>query len=171
MQTFLPFADYVASASVLDDARLRKQRVENLQIAQALTCRKLITSTKGIGPRGGKVTIQLPQSEWTIEHRTVGWQHHPATKMWTWALFHLLEYQTAICNEWTARGGKNDTCLAKTEMIYLDAVNYMETTATPRWFGVEGFHESHRSNLLRKDPEWYGQFGWTEPDNLEYVWP
>lgn len=33
------------------------------------------------------------------------------------------------------------------------------------------FHASHRSNLLRKDPVWYSQFNWTEPNNLPYVWP
>ena len=32
-------------------------------------------------------------------------------------------------------------------------------------------HASHRSNLLRKDPEHYMQFGWTEPPDLPYVWP
>jgi hypothetical protein len=36
MQTFLPFPDYAESASVLDDRRLGKQRVENLQILGAL---------------------------------------------------------------------------------------------------------------------------------------
>ena len=41
----------------------------------------------------------------------------------------------------------------------------------PPWFGNEKIHASHRSNLLRKDPEFYGKYGWTEPDNLEYVWP
>lgn len=32
-------------------------------------------------------------------------------------------------------------------------------------------HASHRSNLLRKEPEYYTQFGWTEPPDLPYVWP
>lgn len=27
-----------------------------------------------------------------------------------------------------------------------------------------------RSNLLRKDYEYYKQFGWTEPINLPYIW-
>lgn len=36
MQTFLPYADYAASAQVLDRQRLGKQRVENLQIMTAL---------------------------------------------------------------------------------------------------------------------------------------
>jgi hypothetical protein len=43
--------------------------------------------------------------------------------------------------------------------------------AMPPWLGDPDFHASHRSNLLRKDPVWYGKFGWIEPDNLEYVWP
>jgi hypothetical protein len=25
--------------------------------------------------------------------------------------------------------------------------------------------------LLRKAPEWYGQFGWRESADLPYVWP
>lgn len=41
----------------------------------------------------------------------------------------------------------------------------------PPWFGREDFHASHRSNLLRKHPDWYRQFGWYEPDDLPYVWP
>lgn len=36
MQTFLPFASYVASARALDDRRLGKQRVETLQILNSL---------------------------------------------------------------------------------------------------------------------------------------
>lgn len=36
MQTFLPLPSFNASAAVLDQARLGKQRVENLQIATAL---------------------------------------------------------------------------------------------------------------------------------------
>ena len=40
----------------------------------------------------------------------------------------------------------------------------------PHWLGYEPFHASHRSNLLRKDAEYYSQFGWTEPDNLPYIW-
>jgi hypothetical protein len=41
----------------------------------------------------------------------------------------------------------------------------------PSWLGDPQFHAAHRSNLLRKDPEYYGKFGWTEPDDLEYPWP
>jgi hypothetical protein len=40
----------------------------------------------------------------------------------------------------------------------------------PHWLGDEELHASHRSNLLRKDKEYYSKFGWLEPDNLEYKW-
>jgi hypothetical protein len=46
-----------------------------------------------------------------------------------------------------------------------------EDVTLPHWLGREDFHASHRSNLIRKDPIWYGQFGWTEPNNIEYIWP
>ena len=45
------------------------------------------------------------------------------------------------------------------------------TDALPPWLGTESLHASHRSNLLRKDPDWYGRFGWTEPPDLPYIWP
>ena len=41
----------------------------------------------------------------------------------------------------------------------------------PPWLGNEALHASHRSNLLRKDPGFYGRYGWTEPADLPYVWP
>jgi len=41
----------------------------------------------------------------------------------------------------------------------------------PAWLGTDTFHASHRSNLLRKDPDYYGQWGWTEPSDLPYIWP
>ena len=41
----------------------------------------------------------------------------------------------------------------------------------PKWMGDETFHASHRSNLLKKDPEFYGKYGWTEATDLDYLWP
>jgi hypothetical protein len=40
----------------------------------------------------------------------------------------------------------------------------------PSWLGNEEFHAAHRSNLLRKDPVYYGKFGWKESTELPYVW-
>ncbi len=197
MQTFLPYADFERSAAVLDRQRLGKQRVETLQIFQALTGRRVVNTFKMVDTgktrrvyigedelsygddldesmfelRPVMKKIDLPQSEWRIEHTSVGWSNHPATRMWASEGTALLDYQAAICNEWTGRG-YIDTCLEKTEFVFLDAVNYMSMGFNgPIWLGREDFHASHRANLLRKDPEHYGQFGWTEDPNLEYVWP
>jgi len=41
----------------------------------------------------------------------------------------------------------------------------------PPWLGDDDFHSSHRANLLRKDSEHYGEFGWQEDSSLPYVWP
>ena len=41
----------------------------------------------------------------------------------------------------------------------------------PKWVGNKKFHASHRSNLLRKDQEFYSRFEWEEKSDLDYVWP
>lgn len=98
-----------------------------------------------------------------------GWINHPATKMWRGHECSLLFYQDAICSEWTSRGYK-DTCLFKTWDLHDDWCKNEPPLPSPSWLGNEEFHAAHRSNLLRKDPVWYGKFGWTEPDDLEYIW-
>jgi hypothetical protein len=42
--------------------------------------------------------------------------------------------------------------------------------AYPEWFGRNCFHAAHRSNLLRKDPVYYGKFGWQEKPDMPYLW-
>lgn len=44
------------------------------------------------------------------------------------------------------------------------------TYEPPSWVTWD-FIRSHRSNLLRKDPVWYGKFGWDVEPGLAYVWP
>jgi len=139
MQTFLPYADFEKSASVLDMKRLGKQRVENLQVLKALT---------------------MPE---------YGWKNHPAVKMWVGHVLSLLEYQVAICKEWTSRGYK-DTCLEKSFAL-LDNFNAELRIVKPDWVGNEEFHRSHQSNLLRKLPDHYAQYFPGVPDDLEYYWP
>ena len=40
----------------------------------------------------------------------------------------------------------------------------------PWWLGKEDLHSSHRSNLLKKDPLFYGRYNWKESRDLNYVW-
>lgn len=90
----------------------------------------------------------------------VAWMNHPAFKMWVGYENALKVYHNIMIMEWKMRGYRNT-------MPYLDT----QVITYPPWYGDEKFHASHRSNLLRKDPVWYGRFGWSEPPTLEYYWP
>jgi hypothetical protein len=92
-----------------------------------------------------------------------GWINHPAAKMWRGYEMALAEYQLIVILEWERRGYNNTM-----EMLSMDNARIFQN---PPWLGDEAFHASHRSNLLRKDPEYYGKFGWTESPDLPYVWP
>ena len=96
-----------------------------------------------------------------------GWAKHPAAKMWRGYEVALRAYGFAVCREWLRRDYR-DSCLMKMCEFKLADVDF---AVAPPWLGDPAFHAAHRSNLLRKDPVWYGQFGWSEPNNLPYVWP
>lgn len=85
--------------------------------------------------------------------------------MWRNNLWWLAEYGITICLEWRARGFA-DTCLEKFEQYQTT----LPKTPPPSWLGLEEFHRSHRSNLLRKNRQHYLQY-FDEPDDLPYIWP
>ena len=107
--------------------------------------------------------MQLVNSTLKLERgeKVKGWANHPARTMWNGYLPALKLYHNLSIDEWVRRGYNNT-------MKHYDLPDNIQM---PPWFGWEKLHASHRSNLLRKDPVWYGQFGWSEPDNIEYVWP
>lgn len=90
-----------------------------------------------------------------------GWKNHPAVKMWRGYETALTVYMNTMITEWIRRGYNNT--------MKIVCVN--SNVEMPPWFGDDTFHASHRSNLLRKAPKYYEQFGWSEPCNLPYVWP
>lgn len=92
----------------------------------------------------------------------IGWINHPATRMWEGYETCLEHYRDLMLFEWLNRGYNS------TRLFILE---HGASFTYPKWIGDEKFHASHRSNLLRKDPIHYGKFGWTEPNNLEYIWP
>jgi len=130
MQTFLPYSSFEQSAQVLDWRRLGKQRVEGMQIINA---------------------INNPTQK--------GWVNHPATVMWRPYVEALKLYTNTIIEEWIQRGYNNNMKLYKIENLTM-----------PHWLGNEKFHSSHRANLLRKDYEYYSQFGWKENPESPYIW-
>jgi len=156
MQTFLPYPNFRKTAKCLDYRRLGKQRVEVLQLLNTF----------------------LPS------YKSKAWVNHPARLMWKHNVVCLAVYGLAICDEWLTRGYK-DTCYDKIMSIgfelaeigakpwefYRPQLELEHVAVEPSWLGNEDFHASHRSNLIRKDWVWYDQFGWTEPNNLQYIWP
>lgn len=96
-----------------------------------------------------------------------GWQNHPAVLMWSGHEGALFRYLTAICKTWREHGYR-DTCEEKGRVLL---VGRDISPEDPRWLGDERLHSSHRSNLLRKSPQHYGAFGWTEGPDLPYFWP
>lgn len=73
MQTFLPYDSFVRSAHCLDMKRLGKQRVEVIQILNA------------------------------IDGKSTGWVNHPAVLMWWDYREALIEYGLIVCTAWRSR--------------------------------------------------------------------
>ncbi len=149
MQTFLPCADFTASARTLDRRRLGKQRVEALQVLRALV---------------------VPG---------YGWRHHPAAKMWTGYEEALTRYGLEVCAVWCALGAADTCAVKLVDeyakSLGKTAVRAQAELAVtgdlPPWLGDEAVHFSHQSALVRKDPGHYAaQFPGVSPD-LPYVWP
>jgi hypothetical protein len=77
MQTFLPYRSFSKTMRCLDYKRLGKQRVEAMQILDALT------------------------------DESNGWRHHPAVLMWTGYEDSLRMYLRCAILEWKRRGFNN----------------------------------------------------------------
>ncbi|MEG8276148.1 MSMEG_6728 family protein [Streptomyces sp. AHA2] len=149
MQTFLPYADFHETALALDRRRLGKQRVEALQVLRGLV---------------------VPD---------YGWRNHPAVRMWVGYEEALVRYGLEICRVWRDRGHQ-DTCAAtmvadlaaaRPHAPIRDQSALAAEGELPPWLGDGPFHRSHRSALVRKDPETYARLFPGVPDDLPYVWP
>ncbi len=145
MQTFLPYRSFARSARCLDNKRLGKQRVEAVQILDAL-CRR--------------------------DGARRGWAHHPAVLQWNGYEAALYSYLQDVQAEWLRRGFNGDGIAGHMKRL-CDSCHKLQTTMgkMPPWLGQRAFHASHKSNLLRKDPAWYGRYGWGVPPDRPYVWP
>lgn len=163
MQTFLPYPDFLKSAMYLDDKRLRKQRVEGLQILRAL-----IKGPKYCPICFDYTGIVCYRPNMHARKKT-GWYNHPAVQMWKGHEGSLARYIVAVCEEWKRRDFR-DTIRDELEHYFPWSRWTEEQNKFPSWFGREDFHKSHRSNLLRKNFPHYSKY-FIEPTNLPYVWP
>jgi hypothetical protein len=87
----------------------------------------------------------------------------------------LVAYGLAIVREWTARGGADTVGEKLRQHLHgepertqkeLDRLGML-----PPWLGREDLHRTHRSALVRKDPDFYRPLFPDVVDDLEYVWP
>jgi len=112
--------------------------------------------------RLGKQRVEAYQILRVLKGITNGWSQHPAVKMWHGYDDALILYMNTMCEEWISRGYK-DTMLGR--------FGYVTNFTLPDWIGSVEFHVSHQSNLLRKDPIYYGHHFKNVPDDLPYIWP
>ena len=112
--------------------------------------------------RLGKQRVEAHQILNVLLERTdtKGWRNHPITRMWEGYEPALQHYFNLCVEEWMERGYNNTM---KFEPI-------TEEIIYPHWLGNKSFHSSHRANLLRKDYEYYSQFGWEEDSTNPYSW-
>lgn len=144
VQTFLPYRSFISSARVLDGKRLWKQRVETMQIMQALRAPHEVSKAR---------------------------VNHPVVKMWRGYENALMSYQNVIIAEGLRRGYTDNVCAIKTAAYFMLAPYEERLPRVPWWLGKKFVHSAHRANLLRKDPVWYGQFGWLELPRDGYDYP
>jgi hypothetical protein len=148
VQTFLPYSDFAASAAVLDDRRLGKQRVEALQVLRAVT------------------------------REAYGWKHHPVVRMWMGYPEAVAAYGLAICDEWVRRGCADTCAATiRTDLAEAglppprSQAELVRVCKVPAWLGDSRLHRSHQAALVRKDPEYYQPLFPDADRELPYFWP
>lgn len=111
--------------------------------------------------RLGKQRVEAFQILLIIYGHLNVYRNHPVVKMWKDYRVALKHYYNKILIEWIRRGYKNTM-----QPFSVDP----QTILYPEWLGNKHFHNSHKSNLLRKDPVYYGKFNWEVKNNLPYIW-
>lgn len=145
----MPYARFNKCAYVLDDKRLFKQAVECKQILLALD-----VSVGANNPTG-----------------SAAWQNHPAVRMWCGNELALAIYSVHIAAEARQRLRYRDKFLEEFLQVVRALRRPGEPARYPIWMRDWSIMTSHRSNLLRKKPDWYSRFGWLVKKDLPYKWP
>lgn len=89
------------------------------------------------------------------------WKNHPAVRMWRYYEHALRYYHDVMILEWINRGYKNNMVLFHVHGSF----------DMPHWVGDGRLHASHRANLMRKDPVFYGKYEWNVDLEAPYWWP
>jgi hypothetical protein len=100
--------------------------------------------------RLGKQRVETFQILRALTWPAYAWKNHPAVRMWRGFVPGLVAYGLENCREWTRRGYADSVA---PQLLGWSGGRPPVDPALPPWFGVEALHLSHRSALLRKDPE------------------
>jgi hypothetical protein len=161
MQIFLPYSDFVKSLDCLDKKRCFKQLIEVRQVL----------ATNG---------VKVPKA--TGGYMKPSYKHHPIHKIWGQypdALMYYHDICMRFCitkwkiktKPWTFsylwRPDEKEPYQSLGKFMF--PLNQYQLSM-PWCVGYKPFHDSHKSNLLRKDSDYYSQFAEEVPDNLEYIW-
>ncbi|SFN40509.1 hypothetical protein SAMN04487980_101924 [Streptomyces sp. cf124] len=99
--------------------------------------------------------------------------------MWAGYEEALVRYGLEVCAVWCEQG-RQDSCATTLLADFAtfrpgartrDQARLAAAGELPPWLGDDAFHRSHRSALLRKDPDVYAPCFPGDPDDLPYVWP
>jgi len=94
------------------------------------------------------------------------WKNHPIAKIWFGHEYALCEYALVGLEVLEERGRYYPHWIE----WFTEKQNEFTDTGLPDIVGYTPFHDSHKSNLLRKLPEHYSRFNWDVPDDLPYIW-
>jgi hypothetical protein len=92
-----------------------------------------------------------------------GWRLHPIVDMWRGHPDSLAHYTNAIDDEWRRRGYSST--------MEPMPIRYDAEPARPEWADDPSVLSMYRSLLLRKDPSWYLQWGWTDDPSAIFIYP
>lgn len=135
MQTFLTHDMFRETASILDRQRLGKQRLEAWQII--------------------KINNKHADNQSLILPSPVGYEHHPAVKMWRGYSNLLCLYGMRMCMEWKTRRYQDNL-----HDLFLQESHKHEFIIPPWWTDPEEktlIISSHRGLLVVKDPVYYNK--------------
>ena len=94
--------------------------------------------------------------------------NHPAVWMWQGYEYTLCVYGMSSCSVWQNERGNRDR-LAFDMHALMDG--YPHDLLQPPWIGDLNFHRSHRSYLIRRDPNSYALKWPNTPENMPILWP
>lgn len=199
VNTFLVYPDFKKSAKCLDPKRLGKQRAEALMIIVRLENIELLSKIFKLPKPDDpyeyhrwirELGTKYKQSGWFLFWqngelrkvardgcpketrddmtkngarfiRAAGWFYHSAVLMWIGYRDALKKYLNVHIDQWVELGYTNN--MKKYQLPV--KIEY------PPWTRDHEFLECHRSNLIRKDCEFYRPLFPDTEENLDYIWP